>query len=742
MIDLFQRFASTMILFFFSTTFSFALTLQVDTPIGISDCEASRNASAVYGDYRNKYPFHFQTVGVAEYPDNSCLFLISEPSPNVTEDALHQVFASKDYSLQTKLHKLGYDGYIKDVVVIVSSVTHEQVIQLEKNLHKLLFSSDYKSDRSTLLLPVVKGRQFFSSQNLNYQISLAELYNWFIENKELFITPNNQRVTVPTLLSNSRAGVYLSDKPGFVAWVINKNEDLSTQKASIREFTLDSDLLLGAFSNSQRLVIIGRERESSLSELPPLCIETILMLASCSQPQLSQSLDIMDILAGKIASRSVDWCPTFLSNELENTEYGDLLTITDLLLKGWSESGQMRNMDFDYPAPSRYPFYKNLSGILQDKKMQSISSSGVDLSIDSSVSLVYNWNTDDAVYSMRMPDYSIYAITSTGALPVSYFNDQYSGVSIGKEYEKKAYEYFASINNTDLARVVQYQTLYSLFFDNRIYSHTNVLSNKVESHKPYLLMDWMKTLLTRIRDASPEECSRIAHTTADQLVRDGMKEAIATERAKQTREFEASIQAEIKKSGLSSSDSRIVQWKKENWAAFEANFNQQIEQSVNMNVKSMESYIVQHTTNVQKALKEMNSVEFIQSYKYLSYPRGESLARFIDTQKMRTLMEGLRGMAIETHKEIYKSFGVDLARVMDFYSQALSSESSLWIKTPTLTRTFEGYNAVGGHNLSVNIKRVNSRTEFVPRFDMSDFNPVARSRESVIPVISRDHRGL
>lgn len=711
-------------------------------PERVTHSEAYKHSNSVYDEFRAKYPLHFQCVGKSEYSDKSCLFLISEPSPAVTENAIRKVFGSNDYSLQIKQQKLGYDGYIKDVIIAVSSVTHDQVINLEKSLHKLLFCSDYKAERATLHLPVSEGRIFFTSKNLNYQISLAELYNWFIEKKELFLTPNNQRVTVSTLLSNSRGGVYLSENPGFVAWVINKNEDLSTQKSAIRKFSLDSDLLLGAFSNSQRLVIIGRERESSLSELPPLCIETILMLASCSQSQLSQSLDIMDILAGKITSRSVDWCPTFLSNELENTEYGDLLTITDLLLKGWSESGRMRNLDINYPAPSRYPFYKHLSGILQDKKMQSMSTTGVDMNLDSSVSLVYNWNTDGAIYSLKVPDYSIYAITSTGALPVSYFNDQYSGVSIGKEYEKEAYEYFASINNTDLARVVQYQTLYSLFFDNRIYSHTNALSDKTETHKPYLLMDWMKTLLTRIRDTSPEDFLQIAHTTADQLVREGMKENIATEKDKQTREFEASIQAEIKRSGLSSSDSRIVQWEKDNWAAFEADLNQQIEQSVSINVQSMESYIVQHMTNVQKALKEMNSVEFIKVYKYLSYPRGESIARFIDTQKMRTLMEGLRGMAIETNKEVYKSFGVDLAQVMDYYSQALSSESSLWIKTPTLTRTFEGYHAVGGHNLLASMKRVKSLTEYVPRFNRANLQINVRPREEIIPSISRVHRGL
>lgn len=707
--------------------------------------EAYKHSNSVYSNFRTVYPFHFQCVGLAEYlEDQSYLFLISEPSPAVTENAIRQVLGSSDYSLQIKQQKLGYDGYIKDVVIAVTSLTHDQMIQLEKRLHKLLFSSDYKAELATLRLPVSEGRKFFSSQSLNYQISLAELHNWFINNKdkELFLMPNNQNASVSSLLKNSQAGVFLSDKPGFVAWVINKNEDLSMHKTSIRKFVLDSDLILGAFSNAQKLIIIGRERECSVSELPPLCTETILTLASCPLPQLSQSLDIMDVLAGKITSRNIDWCPTYFSAEIENTELGDLLTITDLILKGWSESGNMKNLDFSYPLPSSFPFAKPLSEILYEKKLQNVTSESSSFISDSGISLVYNWNTDGAIYSLKMPDYFIYAIASTGALPVSYFNDQHSGTSIGKVYEEKAYEYFASINNTDLARVVQYQTLYSLFFDNRIFSHTIALSDKVETHKPYLLMDWMKALLTRIRDASSEECSRIAHTTANQLVCEYMRETIDTEKAIQTRKFEESIQAEINKSSLSRSDSRIVQWEKDNWAAFEADFNQQIEQLVSINVQSMENYIVQHMTNVQKALKEMNSFEFIQTYKFLSYPRGERIAGFIDAQKMRILMEGLRGMAIETHKEIYKSFGVDLARVMDYYSQALNSESSLWIKTPTLTRTFEGYNAVGGHNLSVNIKKVNSPIEYVPKFDTADLNPVIRSRESVISFISRVHRGL
>ena len=420
-------------------------------------CQASRNSSSVYNDFRNKYPFHFQTVGLAEYPDNSCLFLISEPTPDVTEEGIRQMFSQYDYSLDVRKHKLGYDGYIKDVLIVVRSISHGQIVQIEKKLHKLLYSSEYKAERATLELPVKKGKAFFSKNNINYKISLAELNDWFITKNELFFNASGERFGVKSLLNSNRSGVFLSENPGFVAWVINKNDNLSQKKSDIRQFALDSDLLLGAFSNAKKLIIIGRERQAdSLQELQPLCIETVLMLAAYQDPSLSQSLDMNDVLAGEVTGRNYDWCPTYLSDILENTEYGDLLTINDVLLKDWSESGKLQFFDVKYPEPKSYPFKKPLSVLLNQQGQKYI---------------VYNWNTTGAVYSMRMSDYSIYALANTGALPVSYYNDQYSNVSAGESYEEKAYQYFAEINNTDLARAVQY-SFYTACFMTMIFMLT------------------------------------------------------------------------------------------------------------------------------------------------------------------------------------------------------------------------------------------------------------------------------
>lgn len=690
-------------------------------------CQASNNSKSVYNDFRNKFPFHFQAVGLAEYPDNSCLFLIAEPTPDVTEEGIRQVFSQYDYYLDIKKHKLGYDGYIKDVLIVVRSISHGQTIQLEKKLHKLLYASDYKAERATLELPVKKGKAFFSKGNINYKISLAELNDWFITKNELFFDAQGQKFGVKSLLNSTQSGVYLSEKPGFVAWVINKNDNLYQKKSDIRQFALDSDLLLGAFSNTKKLIIIGRERQAgSLQEIQPLCIETILMLAACRNSSLSQSLDMNDLLAGKVQGRNYDWCPTYLSDILKNTEYGDLLTINDVLLKGWSESGKLQFFDVKYPSPKTYPFKKPLSDQV--------------LSPDGQKCIVYNWNTTDAVYSMRMSDYSIYALSNTGALPISYFKDQNSNVSLGESYEKKAYQYFAEINNTDLARAVQYSFLYSVFYDNNIFNHTTYTTKRSSSLKPYLLEGKVRTLLNNIRNTSSSEIINIAQT----LSRERLKDSIEAVRNKTKADFDILIRNEIKNYGVSANDPRVIEWKKENWSLMEVELNKVIQQAIKEDAKLVEGVVLPLTKEIQTTLKSMNATEFSQSCKYLSYPRGEEVALLGENPKIRKLAKNLYELTMMQgiYNDIYKPFGIEISEVMDYYSRTLRNEESAWIKTPTLTRTHLGNNFVGGHNITALIKRVPPIASHLLKEDRLINKKVIRDRAVVIAQTTRLHRGL
>lgn len=688
-------------------------------------CQASRKSMSVYKDFRSKYPFHYQTVGLAEYPDNSCLFLISEPAPEVTEESIRQLFSQYDYSLDIRKHKLGYDGYIKDVLVVVRSVSHVQTIQLEKKLHKLLFSSCYKAERATMKLPVEKSKVFFSKDNINYKISLAELNDWFLAKNELFFNSQGEKFGIKNLLDSSRSGVYLSVNPGFVAWVINKKENLHQKKSDIRRFALDSDLLLGAFSNPNKLIIIGREREAgSLQVLQPLCTETILMLASCREPSLSQSLDMNDVMAGKVQNRNYDWCPTYLSDILENTEYGDLLTINDVLLKDWSESGNLQFYDVKYPAPKSFPFNKPLSEQLLNPQGQKY--------------IVYNWNTTDAVYSMKTSGCSIYALANTGALPVSYYDDQYSMVSVGESYEKRACQYFAEANNTDLARAVQYSFLYSVFYDNEIFAHTTCSTKKAPSMKPYLLESKVRILLSNIKKASLPEISKIAQDLSQEL----LKETVEAARKKTKADFDNMIREKIEEYGVNANDPSVVAWKNENWSLTESELKDSIRQTTERYKGIIEKHAVPLIEEIQTILESMDATEYWQASRYLSYPRGEAVAQIGENPKIRRLTNALHDLKMANG--IFKPFGIETGEVMDYYSNALRHEESTWIKTPTLTRTSLGENFIGGHNIAAVVRRVPQIVDLdrVIKKGASINSDAIRRRENIIPRKARSQRGL
>ena len=417
--------------------------------VDIDSCGAAKGADSIYMDFRKKYRFHYQTIGMASFADSSQMILLSDIPPHFETDSLAPIFAKFTHKVEHHKHPIGYDGYVTDMVILLGNATQKNCDKLIRQLNREMFFSDYKP--VVMTLPAENKRQYFSKENIDYQITLEEFNTWFMENGEGFIhlDDTSKVLTVSDLFSSQARGIYFSQEPGFVAWAVAKDTDIAPQVGDIRQFTLDADLILGALADSNTLVIIGRERQSPLYELPPLQIESILLLASTTEKELSQSLDINDLMAGKM-NNGKDWCPTYLSKELENTEFGDLMTITDVLLKDWSERGTIQEGHYRYPEPAYYPFDKPLFRKLGLSE------------------LVYNWNTAGAMYAIDRDGYTIYTLGRTGSLPVSYFNSQERSQSIGYRYENQAYHYFSTLGNTDLARVVQYTALYQLFIDNNI----------------------------------------------------------------------------------------------------------------------------------------------------------------------------------------------------------------------------------------------------------------------------------
>jgi hypothetical protein len=629
--------------------------------VDIDKCEAAGMADSIYKDFRKKYRFHYQGIGMASFPDSSRMILLSDIPPHFETDSIAPIFAEFTHKTEQRKHPIGYDGYTTDVLILLGNATRENCDRLLKRLNKELFFSEYKP--TVMALPAEEKRRYFAKENIDYQITLNEFNTWFIEEGEGFIhlDDTSKVMTVSDLFASKARGVYFSQQPGFVAWAVAKNEDIAAQMGDIRQFTLDADLILGALADSNTLVIIGRERQSPLNELPPLQIESILLLASTTEKELSQSLDINDLMAGKM-NNGRDWCPTYLSRELENTEFGDLMTITDVLLKDWSERGTIQEGYYRYPEPGYYPFDKPLFRKLGLNE------------------LVYNWNTAGAMYAIDREGYTIYTLGRTGSLPVSYFNSQERSQSIGYRYESQAYHYFATLGNTDLARVVQYTALYQLFIDNNITYSGNTYPS-FPKNKPFLLYKPTMELLDKIRQLNSDEIALLADSLSQRSFRHFQKEQID----KHLRENE---------------QKHNVSYNEEHIDAIYRNVNRDTKAGIGRSLQE-----------VKDMLCGLNEEQFKQLARYLSYPRGVKIR---DRESYNTMLRGRRVNMLmrEVGKNNLDLMEMDLKDVKNWFAANLKGNAGRYMKTSSLIITYADLLTTGGHNLSSKISRVNSMTNY------------------------------
>lgn len=656
-----------------------------DQRLSIDSCRAEKNKNDVYLDFRKSFRFHFQTIGLASYSDSSRVILLSELPPHFEMDSLPSIFEKFNHRVETRRHRIGFDGYVTDVLITLVNATRENCNNLVKKLDEEMFFSDYKPVVTDL--PVKHKRQYYAKESIDYQISLNEFNNWFIEEEEKFFSLDDTAdvLTVGQMLSEKRTGVYFSYLPGFVAWCIAKKSDFGEQLPLIRQFTLDADLILGAISDSATLVVMGRERQSPLYELPPLQIETILLLASTTQKELSQSLDINDLMAGKM-NDGKDWCPTYLSRELENTEFGDLMTITDVLLKDWSERGTVKEGYYCYPKPGCYPFDKPLFRKLGLNE------------------LVYNWNTANAMYAIDREGYTLYTLNRTGSLPVSYFNSQERSESIGYRYEAQAYHYFATLSNTELARVVQYTALYQLFIDNGIHYKGNTYP-AFPKNKPFLLYKPTVNLLDLFKNMTVEQMNHWADSLSVRSFVMYQKEQVDKQLRQNERDYK-----------MVYSDDNI----------------DYIYKDVHRNTK--DDYL-RDFSNLKSMLNGLSDDQLKNLARYLAYPRGvtinsqETYNAMLRARKVNQLMRKIG-------KNNLDLFGMDLAQVKNYFVSNLSKSAGRYTKTSSIVVTFNDMLTTGGHNLSSRISRVNSMTNYKKS---RNYTPVDYERPSCTVPVAADN---
>ncbi|MEM9273282.1 MAG: hypothetical protein AAGA80_10025 [Cyanobacteria bacterium P01_F01_bin.143] len=433
--------------------------------ITFGDYAVSQTQKDYWEEFRQKYPLHFQSLLISDpNEEGQRTLIISEPPPTFkpyeAEQILEEVFGSIYLGIEERKHPIGFNGWVRDYVVTLSSPEEFTQDAIERQVDDGIAALSYRLYHTTykahaLKLPIEESQQF-SKAAPNLSITSGELKSWMVDSKREFISVDtSESNTLENILDKNLTGVFLSQQPGFTILVLPRNEDIRTYWSDLRKFSLDSDIILGAITqeNDDALVIIGREREASLNDMPPLRPETILTLAATSDKELYQSFERTHLFAGKLVEGELegkDWAPIYLSDNLINTEFGSLLNITDQLLKSWSMAGQIEYANFPYPKQLVFPF--------DNKPLIERIDAG---------QILFNWNTSGlgAVYDFG--NYEVFATTKTGALPITYGSDlgEPGIVRTGEltEFEEEGYDYFSQQSNLHLTRVTQYTALYQIF---------------------------------------------------------------------------------------------------------------------------------------------------------------------------------------------------------------------------------------------------------------------------------------
>lgn len=453
------------------------------------------DGTELWGKVRQAEPYHFQGVVVS---DGSRHVVVSEPPPGVTASQVSAVLAGKSFEVRT--HPLGFDGWVRDVVVDLGKETEaDELRERLGSLAMLLHGSTlgFEPRSAAALSPWLPARV----EGSNLQIGACDLLRWLIDEKiplvPIFAVGTHETTTTQALLHDGASGVFLSrPKDGLVLWAIPRGANLTTSDlADIRRWTVLSDLVLGGLEGPNGQVIVGRARQVDQSRLPPLRAEMILRLAGVREDELAQSYERNHILAGRWTAEEDfrDWAPIYLSGQLIDTEFGSLLNITDQMLKSWSQRGNTRYYGFAYPAPPTFPFDEPASEVIPGD------------------SLVFNWNTLGVGHEVTRDGIRCFAISRTGALPVTYLPNGLPLEAISaddrhriEQAEEAAYAYFAELGDPHLIRVVQYTALYQTFraFDIKSEKSAHRVVSDAGDSVLYRALD---TTLQKIRDSSNRE---------------------------------------------------------------------------------------------------------------------------------------------------------------------------------------------------------------------------------------------
>ncbi|MGR6465774.1 hypothetical protein [Rhizobium sp. PAMB 3182] len=463
------------------------------------------------------------------------------------------------------------------------AVSDADVATLAEAIDRVYFGTPYKTTYRQFV-PKSWNAERRASRKVgppDLEISAASLHDWLFGtgavrfSSDPFDTATPQTIEAKLLdLPLDQPGVYYASPAGLVVLTVPLSKSLNDAIPLLRRYLVDTDTLIGAVTrvDPDWLVLVGRERTASLDQMAPLRTDTILTLASSHVVDLAQSYQRTAPLAGAVTDPTlvavmhdaeiigalfdifgndapaqkrqgsvplffaetvlrgaVDWAPILLSRELTHTEYGQLLNMTDQMLKGWSQGNHLAYVRFPYPRPLGNPDARGIRSRLDAELAEDFES------------LTYNWNTAGFGSWTTFGDLQVFALSRTGSLPVSYFPDDGKFAlddaveTTIKRAEDEYWDFFAGMRDPYLARAAQYAALHVVF------SAVQVKATRVEpmvSEKAYLerwsgfigvVADTLADMSRQLKAGThPFQAFKLSATDQIQLIIDAARGCLAT----------------------------------------------------------------------------------------------------------------------------------------------------------------------------------------------------------------------
>src|SRR5688500_18862865 len=193
---------------------------------------------------------------VAIHPlQNEYVIIVSEPPPHVTENDLRALLPG----VELKRHKIGADGWVTDAVATLK-LSNEGIQDKVADLHRLLFATTYGA--RVIELPA-KPQLTLDRPDLDIHLAADDLSSWILgqdgaAGAKTFVPVLGGDPVTFAQIRETESLVYASQPAGLIAWWLPEGCAVEACPAEARQFTVESDLILGAVGDARGVMIIGR----------------------------------------------------------------------------------------------------------------------------------------------------------------------------------------------------------------------------------------------------------------------------------------------------------------------------------------------------------------------------------------------------------------------------------------------------------------------------------------------------